>query len=333
MTTDFPDDKSIYAVLGLATRAPSVHNSQPWRWRVGDESLQLYADPDLHLRGADPDQRELLISCGAALHHAVVALAAMGWGTRVHRFPNPTDANHVSSIEVYPHAATQLDFALAAAIPRRRTDRRVYSSWPVPRADIQVMSARATQTGVDFRRVELLSTLNTIVAQAVSRHATDNDYLTELRAWSGRHESLEGVPARNVPPPEPAAVPAPRRFAGPALAKPTDAPPCKDAAVVVGLSTEADDALAQMRAGEATSVVVLTATALGMASCPVTEPLEIAETREQVRSEVFDAEGVPQMLLRIGWAPINADPLPPTPRRRLSDVVSRLDGSPFEAVA
>ena len=68
-------------------------------------------------------------------------------------------------------------------------------------------------------------------------------------------------------------------------------------------------------------MVLLTATAAGLASCPVTEPLEIAETRRAVRRDVFGTSGYPQMLLRVGWAPINADPLPSTPRRFLDDTV------------
>jgi nitroreductase len=90
---------------------------------------------------------------------------------------------------------------------------------------------------------------------------------------------------------------------------------------MLALGTRTDDRLARLRAGEATSIVLLTATAMGLASCPVTEPLEIAETREAVRCDVFGADAYPQMLLRVGWAPINADPLPSTPRRPLSDIV------------
>ena len=75
MSSRFPDSRTIHAVLLLATRAPSIHNSQPWRWKVGDESLRLYADPGRHLPNTDPDSRDLLLSCGASLHHAVVALA------------------------------------------------------------------------------------------------------------------------------------------------------------------------------------------------------------------------------------------------------------------
>ena len=330
MSAQFPDTKTVRTILMLAVRAPSVHNSQPWRWRVGDHSLHLYADPTLHLPNTDPDRRDLMLSCGAALHHCVVALAALGWQARVHRFPNPLEANHLAAIEVYRHAASELDVTLAAAIPRRRTDRRIYSSWPVPHVVIALMGARAARAGVMLRQIDTLTKLNAIVAKAVWQHATDHHYLTELTTWSGHYASLAGVPARNTPTPDPTAVIPGRLFAGPALAQPPEATPGEDSAVVLALGTEADDQLARLRAGEATSLVLLTATALGLASCPVTEPLEIAETRDEVRSDVFGNTGFPQMLLRIGWAPINADPLPSTPRRPLSDIVTQMGGSTFD---
>ncbi len=331
MSAHFPDSETIRAVLTLATRAPSVHNSQPWHWRVGPHSLALFADPDRHLPNTDPDRRDMLLSCGAALHHCTVGLAAMGWQAKVHRLPNAAEPNHLAAIEVHRQAAGELDVTLAAAIPRRRTDRRVYSSWPVPGGDIALMGARAARAGVMLRQIDLLPQLNAIVAQSVLRHVTNHDYLSELNAWSGRYASLAGVPARNAPPSDPTAPVPGRLFAGPALAQPANTEPAEDNAVMLALGTETDDDLARLRAGEATSLVLLTATAMGLATCPVTEPLEIAETREAVRADVFGTSGYPQMLLRIGWAPVNADPLPSTPRRPLGDVVDWLDGRPFLA--
>ena len=97
MNVQFPDNETIRTVLALAARAPSVHNSQPWRWRVGDRRLHLHSDPSLHLPATDPDQRDLTLSCGATLHHCVVALAAMGWQAKVQRFPNPVYDRHVAT--------------------------------------------------------------------------------------------------------------------------------------------------------------------------------------------------------------------------------------------
>lgn len=329
MSATFPDADTVRAVLSLATRAPSVHNSQPWHWRVGPHTLHLYADASRHLPKTDPDRRDMLISCGATLHHASVALAAMGWQPKIHRFPNPDDRDHVASIQVQPQSPGELDVTLAAAITRRRTDRRNYSSWPVPIGDIALMGARAARAGVMLRQIDLLPQLNAIVAESVARHTTDTDYLTELNAWSGRYGSVAGVPARNTPPSDTRAMIPARMFAGPALKQPSHTSAAEDNAVMLALGTETDDDMARLRAGEATSLVLLSATAMGLASCPVTEPLEIAETREAVRDDVFGVSGHPQMLLRVGWAAINADPLPAAPRRPLPDVADWLNDGHF----
>lgn len=266
----FPDAATLRTVLGLAGRAPSVRNVQPWRWRVGAATLELIAAPGPQPAGPGTGGRGPIVSCGIALHHCVVALAALGWQARVHRLPDPADGSRLASIEVSPRETDQVDVALAAAIPRRRTDRRCYSDWPVSVADVALMGARAARAGVMLRQVDARDQLTAVVARAV------------------------GVA------------------------------PEADRAVVLALGTEADDRLAWLRAGEATSVVLLTATALGLAGCPVTEPLELRDIHTAVRRDVFGASGFPQLLLRVGWPPINADPLPPTPRRPLDDTVEWL---------
>lgn len=329
MSAQFPDRKTIRAALMLSGRAPSVHNSQPWQWRVGARSVHLYANADLQLPHADPDARDLMLSCGAALNHCQVAFAALGWQSKVHRLPNPEEPQHLAVVELHRYPATEMDISMAAAIPRRRTDRRIYSSWSVPQREVALMGARAARAGVMLRRVDALTNLKNQVAEAAWRHNSDPDYLTELTTWSGRYGSLAGVPARNTPESDPRAALPGRSFAGAVLAQPVGASPADDGAAVIALGTATDDRLSQLRAGEATSLVLLAATAAGLASCPITEPLEIPDIRAAVRADVFGADGHPQMLLRIGWAPVNADPLPSTPRRPLGEILSRLDGSPF----
>lgn len=324
MNAHFPDAGTIQTVLALASRAPSVHNTQPWRWRVDAASLHLYADPGRQLPNTDPEGRDLILSCGTALHHCVVALAAVGWRSKVTRLPNPADPNHLAAIELSRYPADPVDIALAAAIPRRRTDRRHYSSWAVPVGDIALMAARAARAGVTLCQVEDLDKLHDIVAQSVWEHL-NHDYLAELTAWSGRYASVAGVPAHSTPVSDPTAKIPGRFFAGPTLDMAPASSPADDKAVVLALGTRADDRLAQLRAGEATSAVLLTATSAGLACCPVTEPLEVAETRDLVRAEIFGGGDYPQMLLRVGWAPINADPLPATPRRDPADFVEWVD--------
>ncbi|OBH01783.1 NAD(P)H nitroreductase [Mycobacterium sp. E136] len=326
-TAEFPDAETLRTVLSLATRAPSVHNSQPWFWKVGKESLHLYADRSRHLAKTDADERDLMVSCGMALHHAIVALAAVGWRTRVHRLPNPADPDHLASFEVSPAEPTTADIALAAAIPQRRTDRRHFSPWPVSMADIAKIGARLARTGILMRRVEMSLDIRAIVAQAVWQHIHDDAYLAELAAWSGRHAATSGVPARSIPESDPTAPLPGRLFPGGTLAQPQGASGPEDHAILLALGSVADDDLSRLRAGEASSLLLLTATSMGLATCPVSEPLEVPETRQALREEVFDGREYPQMMFRIGWAPVGADPLLSTPRRPLNEVVGTLDGA------
>lgn len=317
----FPPAQDIHAALTLATQAPSIDNTQPWRWRVDRASLHLYADPRMRLPNTDPDGRDLILSCGAALNHCVIALAAMGWRADVHRLPDPADLDHLAAIEVHPQTPDPADVTLAAAITQRRTDRRIYSARPVPAGDLAAMATLAARMGVAVRQVDAIEKLHEVVKRAARAHATNPDYLVELTKWSGRYGSRAGVPARNVPEHDCTASIPGRIFAGPGLPQPAGASPAEDNAVILVLGTEADDRLARLRAGEATSALLLTATAMGLATCPITEPLEIPQTRDAIRFDMLGAKEYPQMLLRLGWAPDNAEPLPATPRRKLSRVV------------
>jgi nitroreductase len=330
MTAHFPDTATIRTALSLATRAPSVHNSQPWKWRVGDRSIHLYADANRRLPRTDPDGRDLLISCGASLHHATVAFAALGWQSKVHRLPNAATPDHLAAIELTRNGPSELDVSLAAAIPRRRTDRRYFSHWPVPHTDVATIGMRLARMGVLLRHVDPTIDIRAIIAEAVWLHAHDAEYLSELTTWSGRYSSTAGVPARSVPESDAGAALPSRLFAGPALAQPPGATAGDDHGLVLALGTDDDDATARLRAGEATSMALLTSTICGLASCPVTEPLEIDETRNALRSEVFGDEAHPQMMIRIGWAPVGADPLPATPRRPINEVIRTMTGGPFE---
>jgi nitroreductase len=323
VSDEFPDCATIHAVLSLATRAPSVRNAQPWRWRVDVDTdvLHLHADPVGQLPHTDADERDLLISCGASLHHGVAALAALGWAAKVHRLPDPDDAHHLAALRVHPNPAADLDIRLAAAIPQRRTDRRQYSEWPIPIADIALLGARAARAGVMLRRMESLPDPGRTVEQAVGQPASDRDDVIEPPIWSGRYASSPRVrPPGSTAASDPAALTPAARSADAGPTQRGHLSAHHDGAVVA-LGTRDDTPLAWLRAGEATSLVLLSATTLGLTSCPLTEPLTITETRAAVTEDVFGNVGFPQTLIRIGWAQVNADPLPPTPRRPLAEVV------------
>jgi len=296
MISCFPKENTIHTALSLATRAPSIGDSQPWLWRVGTQSLHLYADADWRGAHPDADDRDVLLSCGASLHHCLVALAALGWRARVRRLPDAAEPEHLADLELYPHPASALDVVLAAAIPRQRNDWRPYSPWPVSAADLALIGARTAGAGVTTRRVETVQDVQHVVAQAVWRHRAGTEHVSESAPQSERHVTFADGPHWNT------------------------ADSTADNAVVLALGTKDDSRLARLHAGEAMSVVLLSATALGLASCPVAQALECAEVRDTMHTNLFSIVGVPQMLMRVGWPPVDADPLPSTPRRPLTDV-------------
>ncbi|WP_410582578.1 Acg family FMN-binding oxidoreductase [Amycolatopsis sp. lyj-108] len=326
MDRGLPDDFTVDSAVALAVRAPSVHNSQPWQWRRGDRTLHLYADRTRKLAGTDPDGRDLMLSCGAALHHLRAGFAALGWRTEVHRLPDPAEPDHLAAVELHRHEPTHDDIALAAAIPRHRTDRYRHSSWAVPQGHLELLATRAADEGAILLPAVNAARHRLVVAikEAAATHAADPAYRTELAAWSGRRFAPDGVPAANAPAPDdtPGAV-SPRAFADPGLAQAPGVSAEDTETVLLVLSAASDDTMSRLRAGEATSAVLLTATSLGLATSPLTEPLELADTRRQVQ-ELVTGGTFPQMVLRTIWAPINADPLPPTPRRDLGEVLRPL---------
>ena len=129
MTGSAISSEVLAKAVELACRAPSVHNSQPWRWTATDGVLRLFAEPHRIPHATDHSGREGLISCGALLDHLRVAAAAGGWRTEVARFPNPNNLHHLATVEFHRQAfVTDADRTRADAILHRRTDRLPFAA-------------------------------------------------------------------------------------------------------------------------------------------------------------------------------------------------------------
>ena len=305
--------------LDMAVRAPSVHNTQPWRWSLREDGIHLYADATRHLAVTDPAQRALLMSCGAALHHMRVALAMLGWSAEVTYLPDDAVPDHLAALALSPRQPAARDIELAAAISHRQSDRRRYGARPVPQAHVREVSSAARAFGAAARQVppDLRSELATAARTASLRHAADPAYLHELAVWSGRHGTPDGVPAANTPVQRSDAEVPVRRFESPELADLATQP---EAAEWLVLCTIGDDRPARLQAGEAASALLLSATALGLSSSLQSEPLAMPDLRARLRRHVLADCAYPQTMVRLGWLPPGAAPLPHTPRRPAADV-------------
>jgi hypothetical protein len=325
MATSSPTGVPIRDLVALATRAPSVHNTQPWHWCVAGQRLILFADRSRQLEYADPDARDLMLSCGAALHHLRLAAAAAGWKTHIRRMPNPYNDAQLANISFQRDDPTSDTLTALDALVNRRTDRRRPPSWPVPRERLDGLLALAPAAGVTAfgvvsprRRAELLQ----LLAEAEKTQRLNRHYVEEILAWTGR-QGNEGIPHTSLLRRDHAAVSdvAPSRFPSGTLTD-TDrgSEPVEPALLVI--CTSSDDTASRLRAGEALSAMLVKGTADAMAMVPMSQAIEVDATRRLLQEELLADAACPQIIVQVGWTTAAAEQVPLTPRRPVDEVLS-----------
>ena len=314
---------TLHKVVELASLAPSVHNTQPWWWRVRQNVLELHADPDRQLLVADPEGRNMVISCGAALHQAEVAATSLGLRTEIERLPEGDPPGPLARITVHPAPQGTPDEDRLRVIEERRTDRRRFPSWRVPPTRLAALGRLATPYGVRAIPLDDVSDryrVGLLVSRAHALQARDPRVRAELESWvdGKRHGQPDGVHL-DVLPPSQSSGDLPSRFPDGTLEDVDRDLGGSDALLVI--ATMGDDARSWLATGEAMAAVWLGAAADGLSVVPLSQPLEVPETRLALQHDVLETVAVPQLLLRIGWQPISRSTLPRSPRRPLEEVL------------
>jgi nitroreductase len=315
---------TLAAAARAAGHAPSVHNTQPWRWRVG-QTLDLYADRTRQLGVTDPDGRLLTLSCGAALHHAVVALAAVGWRAEVPRWPDPDQPDLLARVELAePIPVEPAAVRLLQTMALRHSDRRPVTDEPVA-PDAVARMAQAIQTAGARLHVlgrEQVVELASAAARAQTMESLDPRWRAELAYWAGGvRAGGTGIPAEVIPAEAPQTTVPGRDFG---QAGTLDVGAGHDGAALYSILYGDDDtAVSWLRAGEALSAGWLEATELGLTVLPLSAPVEVIRTRQIVR-RLLGYVGHPYLVLRLGAPdPDHAGPAhtPRLPAEQVIDIV------------
>jgi nitroreductase len=311
------------AAAHAALHAPSVFNTQPWHWQLSGDTLELHADSTRALAATDPDGRLLLLSCGTALHHARVWLRAAGHEVHVERLPQDGTAGPLARITVAGSAeADRQAERMAAAITVRRTDRRAFSDRTVP-GDLLTRLRQTVEAEGAYLHVvrrDQMPMLATSTARAADAETKDPAYRAELEQWTHRPAgSGDGVPAGTAVQRAPRRVPV-RDYAPGATAGLTPGEGFDLGASYVVLFGLSDQPEAVLRGGEALSALLLTATAEGLATAPMSDTIEVEWPRHLLKG-LLSGVGEPYLTVRLGYLDAAAAPLPPVPRRRAADVV------------
>jgi hypothetical protein len=306
-----------------AVKAPSIHNTQPWRFVVADNRLDIAVDGTRRLDVLDPRGRQLMISCGCALLNARVAIAAQGYEPVVERCSSVDVNNVVARLRLGAERPAGREAELNQAIERRRTNRRPFRGEGVSIAEVARLNGLAQTEDADLVNIstdEERRLVAELLAKASRLEAEDPAYLRELLAWTTDDpDRQDGVHASTVPfaggAGQSGAGTAVRRFDLHGTGWLPSAAPLTEECVLL-LCTAEDGPDAWLRAGEALELVWLELTAIGLSASPIGQVVEVRGTRDRMRREL-GLRGYPQLVLRVGRALA-----PPSSRRRSpSDVI------------
>jgi nitroreductase len=312
VTESGPQGTELAGCVRTATLAPSIHNTQPWQFRIRDNGIDVYADWRRRLDVIDPNGRQLIISVGAAIMNLRLAIHQLGWASVVRVPAGPGASQPVAEVGISgPGGPDPTLDELVGSMPRRHTNRQPFTPDPVPGrvADELVAAAGVEGAALDVASDSARARIVRLIHEAEAQLHDDGVYPAELdertrprRAGHGRRgawRAAETVPLRDF------GMRTPRRRAR--LDLPETYP------TILVLSTDSDRRPDWIRAGQALERVWLTAVARGLAIAPMSQPLEIP----RLRVEVVDPDRFAQVLLLVGYAP----PTTATPRRDVSEML------------
>jgi nitroreductase len=319
-----PSRRLIDELVRAAVAAPSMHNTQPWRFRIEDagSTIKLHADPARMLPVGDPDGRAAHIACGAALLNVRVAAAvAAGLRADIRLLPDPGQPLLLAKVRLGGrNHPTRWERELHAAIWRRQTNREPFSNRPVPPGIRAELAEAACLEGAMLAfpdRGEAARVLR-LAAEAERDLLADPAYRAELARWAGGYRDRDGIPGRALGPRSPEGRDPVREFAPERRQGPMRYAWFEEHPQLAVLSAGRNGPMVWLAAGQALQRVWLTATCRGISVCPLTQPLETAGAW-QVR-DPRSAAGPPQMILRIGYGL----PVPPgAPRLPVAEVTDR----------
>jgi hypothetical protein len=328
MSVNVSNRLAIEEAVAAARLAPSVHNTQPWSFRIHDAGVELLADFSRQLAVLDPTGRQLQLSCGAALDHLRLSLRGAGLDSVVTLFPEDDPAVLARVMVTAGSAPTEEELALGEAINARHSQREPFADRAVDHSVLAQLRAVAESRGAWLALLEDRDdqiTLAVLLSHADESETADSEYRAELQHWLRTDPAFDGIPAGALPEVRGAdrhtEVPV-RDFTagstatdGAAGLEPSSTPPDERPALLI-LGTDADTAEQWVAAGEALSRLLLTATTLDLRASMLGQVIDFPGTRQQLRLQLR-LIGEPQMVIRIGYGP----PAPASPRRPLADLI------------
>ncbi|MFC4114242.1 Acg family FMN-binding oxidoreductase [Nonomuraea zeae] len=301
MSASLATELGVRRLLVAAGQAPSVLNTQPWRFHVvRRECVELFADPDRRLRISDPRGRNQYVSCGAALFNLRLAIRTAGQRPMLWLLPSPEEepdllaAVRVGETSPVPDEHREL----YDLIPVRRTSRRPFTSRRLPPAVLAELRRAAAREGATLLPLDRNATTDLLDYAAIAEDelARDHEYRAELAAWTIPGARSDGMPSYTHGPRAPKG-PYPVRDFGRQVGEAR----FEEHPQLAALTTMSDGPLDWLTAGQALQRVLLVAAKHDVSASFLNQPLDLRDMRR--RRDPGHRRGHPQMIIRFGYGP------------------------------
>ena len=308
-------------LVRYATLAPNGHNTQPWKFAIKENTIEIHPDLTRHLPAVDPNERELWISLGCALENLIVSARATGYEVEV-TYPDAEDFIHIGLTTNVPQGGALFD-----AIPIRQNTRSEYDGQPVKAIDLDEVQALPLEPGIALHFATTPANIENVleyVNQGNLIQYADQAFIDELIHWVRFNKkealaSLDGLYTLCSGNPE---VPGWLGRMVVAGTKPqgqadADAKKLRSSPGAVIVASETEDRTAWVRTGQVYERMALKMTSLNIKSAFLNQPIEVAEVRGQFQTAMRLGTALPQLLVRFGYA----DAMPQSVRRAVEDVL------------
>ena len=307
-------------LVSSAVTAPSMHNTQPWRFDVVGSVVDVILDDDRTLPAEDSSGRLIRIGLGAATFNVRVAAAMLGHETTLAIDPDPARPDIVARVFLGQRQGRVELGSLYGELRRRHTYRGPMMENVVAQRVRERITGSVKGEGANLHWLDAgcRHGLRVILREADELDVHDEDRLTERAGWIGGRRSEDGVPdsALGPRPSQPAAV---RDLAAGSDVPGRPLAVFENDPLIAVLATPGDAPSDWLLAGMALQHGLLTATSYDVAASFLSQPLERPPLRARVRELIAQA-GHPQQVIRFGYP---ADHGSGTPRRSWRESLTR----------
>ncbi len=314
-----PDQK--LELIRYATLAASGHNTQPWKFTIQENAIQIHPDYSRRLPVVDPNNREMWISLGCALENLLIAAHAVGYTAEV-TYPDTAELIDIRLIEDRPQKSALLD-----AIPVRQNTRSEYDGQLLKTSHFEEIQSLPLEPGVALRFAANPGDLEIFldyVNQGNIQQYSDRAFIEELIHWLRFNKkevlkTMDGLSSRCTGNPE---VP---RWIGqwfvsatkPQQQADADAKKLRSSSGAVVIASESDDRTSWVRTGQVYERMALKMTSINIKSAFLNQPIEVTDIRTQFQNAIGLGSSIPQLLVRFGYA----EALPHSMRRPVDQVL------------